>query len=437
MDQNSNENTENTADNAANSVNAVDASVDANAAGNAGTATAKTGETDNFNPKAVVAIIAGMIVCLILGTAGNAILPEWVVSFFAAAVEISPFVILAILAYASKKYDGLKIITTIWLLLLILGMAFVTFGMGLIAVLPPDTVAGMTQAANSGVMTEEASMDILKSMEGQIGAIVGLFFGVVIAGLLALTAQIRAVRVWISRYIPIDPDSFVHKTALTTILAIIFIFAVPLIATGQPPLTSPNGITILSDSPAMSEGIMVNVYSLFWMIFGSMLIAGLFVSKTAAQVCERLGLRMPTAKEFALAIGVGVALVIVFHFIDTAISMFCKFAGLTLTDSAAVNKLFSPFLTPFAAILAAISAGFGEEIGVRGLLQERFGILIPTALFAMLHAFQYNWDGVLSVFFAGFIFAILRKYYHTTFTAITHSIYDLILFYMIIYGITI
>ena len=89
MDQNSNENTENNADNAANSVNSANAANAADA-NNAGAATAKTGESDNFNAKAVVAIIAGMIVCLILGTAGNAILPEWVVSFFAAAVEISP-----------------------------------------------------------------------------------------------------------------------------------------------------------------------------------------------------------------------------------------------------------------------------------------------------------------------------------------------------------
>ncbi|HQP71864.1 MAG TPA: CPBP family glutamic-type intramembrane protease, partial [Methanoculleus sp.] len=62
---------------------------------------------------------------------------------------------------------------------------------------------------------------------------------------------------------------------------------------------------------------------------------------------------------------------------------------------------------------------------------------LPAILFASLHAFQYTWDGLISVFFAGIIFAYIRRYTNTTTSAITHTVYDLVLFSMLMAGISV
>ena len=38
---------------------------------------------------------------------------------------------------------------------------------------------------------------------------------------------------------------------------------------------------------------------------------------------------------------------------------------------------------------------------MRGVLQPRLGILLSNLLFTAMHAYQYNWDGLLSVFASG------------------------------------
>jgi len=85
--------------------------------------------------------------------------------------------------------------------------------------------------------------------------------------------------------------------------------------------------------------------------------------------------------------------------------------------------------------LAAIVAGVGEELAIRGVLQPRFGIPLSVMVFASLHAYQYAWDGVLSVFLAGLVFALLRERTNTSVCAITHATYDLVLFGLLMAGI--
>jgi membrane protease YdiL (CAAX protease family) len=127
---------------------------------------------------------------------------------------------------------------------------------------------------------------------------------------------------------------------------------------------------------------------------------------------------------------------VAFHFIDPALAAFVGRLGLPVTDVDAVNLLFAGTLTLPGIVMASVAAGFGEEVSIRGLLQPRFGILLPALLFASLHAFQYSWDGLISVFLAGIIFACIRRYSNTTTSAITHTVYDLVLFSLLMAGIS-
>jgi membrane protease YdiL (CAAX protease family) len=71
-----------------------------------------------------------------------------------------------------------------------------------------------------------------------------------------------------------------------------------------------------------------------------------------------------------------------------------------------------------------VTAGLGEELAVRGVLQPRLGILLPNLLFASLHALQYNFEGLLSVFLVGLILGLIRRRTNTSTSAIVHGAYD-------------
>lgn len=133
----------------------------------------------------------------------------------------------------------------------------------------------------------------------------------------------------------------------------------------------------------------MNAYSLFWTLIASFLIAGACVRRTLSEALERLGLIRPTGQEVILAVAAAFALVLAFHFIDPALAALVDYLGLPVTDTEAVKLLFTGSLTLPGIIVASIAAGFGEEVSIRGLLQPRFGILLPALLFASLHAFQY------------------------------------------------
>ncbi len=77
--------------------------------------------------------------------------------------------------------------------------------------------------------------------------------------------------------------------------------------------------------------------------------------------------------------------------------------------------------------MIGVTAGVGEEMVVRGVLQPRLGILVSNLFFVGLHAFQYGFDALLSVFIIGLILGIVRARTNTTTSAIAHGTYDFIL----------
>jgi membrane protease YdiL (CAAX protease family) len=98
-----------------------------------------------------------------------------------------------------------------------------------------------------------------------------------------------------------------------------------------------------------------------------------------------------------------------------------------LTDEEAIKELFGFTAGPVGAIVAAVVAGFGEELVFRGVLQPRLGIFLPALMFAAVHALQYNFDALLQVLFLGVVFGLIRKRTNTTTSAIIHGGYDFVL----------
>ncbi|MBT0732120.1 CPBP family intramembrane metalloprotease [Methanoculleus bourgensis] len=345
-------------------------------------------------------------------------------SFLTAALDVALFVILAMLAYlAEDRHRAFRWAAAIWLLVIIGGLAAVTAGFGVMSILPAEAIE---DEFNPDSVDLDAAAEVALLLLGILGA-----------AFASLVGFSRRFRVRLARYLPFDPDSFVHRVALVTILALILIPPVPLLVTGVPPYLSPQFIDLLTDSGDLfADTVRLNAYGLFWTLIASFLIAGACVRRTLPEALERLGLVRPTGREVVLAVAAALALVGAFHFIDPALAALVGYLGLPVTDTEAVNLLFAGSLTLPGIIVASIAAGFGEEVSIRGLLQPRFGILLPALLFASLHAYQYSWDGLISVFLAGIVFAYIRRYSNTTTSAITHTVYDLVLFALLMVGVS-
>lgn len=337
----------------------------------------------------------------------------------AGAAEVVPFVLLAMAAYLAEDSRPLRYLTGLLLLGLIAGLVLVSLVLGLMAVLPLD-------ALESGVLPAGVERTVL-ALFG-----LGMLFGLV-----SLVGFLPPFRRLLARAIPLDPASFVHTIALVLVLALILVPCVPLIVNGSPPLLSE---TLLGgEGFGQSPGDLARseAYSLLFIIYGSFLVVGLFLRRTFSEALERLAFVRPTARQVLFALGMAVVLIGVFGLVDRAIGAVWGAMGWPVTDDEAYRRLFAGVLTPVGAVTAAVSAGVGEELAVRGVLQPVFGLVLPSLLFAALHAWQYSWDALLSVFLAGLVFAWIRKRANTTTSAITHGVYDLILFGALALGVTI
>ena len=170
------------------------------------------------------------------------------------------------------------------------------------------------------------------------------------------------------------------------------------------------------------------LYGLVWIVVGAVFAVGLGVRRNLKQSLARLGLVSPTASQVGLAAALGLGLVVVVAVLGLGIEWLWGQMGWTVSGGAGFDEAFgtllAPFLTPVGAVVLGLSAGLGEEVAVRGVLQPRLGILLSNLLFTALHAFQYNWDALLVVFLLGVVLGVIRRRTNTTTSVIVHGVYD-------------
>lgn len=342
--------------------------------------------------------------------------------FVSAGGMVAPLVILALLAYLGEKSSLARYITIFWLLGLLTGIVLITF---LLILGPAGALSSDPDAADAWVQS-------LPPATVATALLVPLC-----AGIVSLMGFSRRFRGLLARVLPIDPDSFVHTIALVTVLALILMPLVPLAVTGNAPFLDANLQNILGiGTEAPGSSVNLDTFTLIWTIIGSFFLVGLWVRRDIRGTLARLGLVRPTLRQVLLAIVMGIVLVGIFQVFDNILTGFFAASGITVTDETLVGNLFAASFTPLAAVVASISAGLGEELAIRGVIQPRFGLLLSALVFASLHAYQYAWDGVIGVLLAGLCFGVLRKYTNTSTSAICHGTYDLVLFALVMAGFT-
>ena len=312
-----------------------------------------------------------------------------------AGLEVLPFLLLALLAYLSLGHDWLRPVAAVWLAIMILSIVGLSFTYGLNA---------LPEGDDSGALALVA------------GCVIG-----VAAGALCYLPSVRRL---LARWLPLEPRSFIHATALALVVSVTMIEFVPLIVVGEPPLL----VTIRAQGGGSEDdSLLVSIYGLLWIVPASVIAVGFPVARSLRAALVRLGFVRPTRRQVAFGVLAAAGMVLLFIFVDGAIARLWEAFGWTQTDGDAVGELFEADTSLLGAVVIGVTAGLGEELAVRGVLQPRLGILLPNLFFTALHALQYNFDGLLSVFIAGLIFGLIRRRTNTTTSAIVHGGYDFIL----------
>lgn len=147
---------------------------------------------------------------------------------------------------------------------------------------------------------------------------------------------------------------------------------------------------------------------------------GLLVRRNWSEARERLGLVAMRPAHFGVAL-LGLAAIIG---LNSGMEWLQEhyFHTLWLQDGE-MTKLIAQDLPLATTLLLGLSAGFGEEISLRGALQPRLGILLTSLVFASAHV-QYSWFGMLTTALLGLLLGTVRARTNTTTAIVVHALYD-------------
>ena len=347
-------------------------------------------------------------------------------SFAEMGITFVPFALLATLAYLGRDSLPGRILTLMWLALLALGMAAVSFSMVSLAILPLDALG------NLGAPSDLPPVD--PNALGLIG-LTTLYTMLALA--VSLLGFVPGVRRQLSRVIPLDPGSFVHMVALVSVTALSLISFVPLVVLGEPAILTESALKLLGESMGdATDALLTQTYTLIWIIPAAIVAVGYGLSRNFRATLTRLGLVWPTWGQIAVGIGAALLLVLAVNLAEPGMAWLWDLMGWPQTNEAAFGELMAFAFSPLGAVVIGVTAGLGEELGVRGILQPRLGIFLSNFFFTSLHALQYNWDALLVVFVLGTVFGLLRKRTNTTTSAIAHGVYNFPLIMMAIYEVS-
>jgi membrane protease YdiL (CAAX protease family) len=332
--------------------------------------------------------------------------------------------ILVVLAYSTdSKPPWTRFLTLAYWIVLTAGMGFLAMVLT-IAVIALPSIGPVTDLNAAEARAADIDFSLDQGVRILV-AIVSLFA----AGVISMVCFLPAVRRKFAQFLDIDPQSFVHATALATLFAITLMSLIPLLAVGGPPAMPLLQLQLQGpDAPDADEQLRTTVYSFVWALPGTLLAVGYPLRRNTVQEArQRLGLVRPTLRQLAFAVVMTGVLLGVMPLMGYGIEFLWKTLGWPITDEESIKQLFGFTAGIVGATVAAVVAGLGEELVFRGVLQPRLGIVLPALMFTAVHALQYNFDALVQVFFLGVVFGLIRKRTNTTTAAIIHGGYDFVL----------
>lgn len=225
-------------------------------------------------------------------------------------------------------------------------------------------------------------------------------------------------REWLSGRLPgYKPESLVHLSAiLLTLLVLTFSGFQFMLTGGLAGVAESLESTEISPSASLFETAL-------WLV-AAVLGVGYAIRRTMPQTLERLGLRLPTAADGWIGVGVGFGLFVASVLFSIVWQLLADPA--TFAEQIRAAEGFSSQLRSLPLILlVAGGAAFGEEIFMRGALQPVLGLWATSAFFALLHSQYLLTPLFIFILFVGLTFGLLRRRVSTTAAIIAHLVYNL------------
>ena len=234
-----------------------------------------------------------------------------------------------------------------------------------------------------------------------------------LTAILAFLPLLSGVRHWLARWLPIDPDSMVHMTAL-----VFAIYQIGL-SLGQIALIGGPQTLIQSEMALTVWDVILSGVPLALLALAGV---GLLIRRDGRSALERLGLRGLTVKQLLLAAGVTAFLL----GLDFLVNWAWQVADPTSFDllQEVSDNLFGGLATVGGALAIGLSAGISEELLFRGAVQPRLGLLLTATLFAIGHLQHGLSIATLEVFVIGLALGLVRKRTHTTVCILIHAAYN-------------
>ncbi|MFI5370346.1 MAG: CPBP family intramembrane glutamic endopeptidase [Candidatus Eisenbacteria bacterium] len=210
------------------------------------------------------------------------------------------------------------------------------------------------------------------------------------------------------------PSTHVTRLAVRMV-AIALLMAAPLWVTFRGMLA----LDMLHDMDLGGSSLWGSLIGLTLLSLGGV---GVFVRRSPVEALARLGLTPPAGRDL-LWIPLGVlALAGLNGGVEWAQKTW--FPSQWAFDQRVVGMM-AGSLTRIQSVMLGVSAGFGEELSMRGALQPRLGLVLTAVLFAALHV-QYSWTGMCTIVLFGLALGLVRMRSSTTTAIAIHAIYDMI-----------
>ena len=241
----------------------------------------------------------------------------------------------------------------------------------------------------------------------------GLAFASFFTALTASPVLIPAVRRWLARWLPIDPNSFMHTTALA--------YAVYQIGLSLGLLTLIGDLENLL-TPEMVLTITDVIVSSIPFILFALAGVGLLIRRDGRRTVDRLGLFRPSWKQLLAAVVV-TALLLAFNFGVNQAWEATDSQGYDLMERV-TNHIFGNLTTVAGAVALGLAAGIGEELLFRGAVQPRLGLLLTSVLFTIGHL-QYGLTiATIQILIIGLVLGMVRNRANTTICILIHAGYN-------------
>jgi uncharacterized protein len=309
-----------------------------------------------------------------------------------------------------KPYQGWTILT--YVLLGILLLAGILMGLVFQA---SGALLSSGAAGPQGNLPQGLSAELLQALP-RIG------FGLWLPSLIGLVLFLAPVRRLLARVIPIDPSNPVHTVALVYTM---FVLSQLLITIG---LGLNNVASLVESAGGIQESdLIVTLWTqdIIWLLM-AIIGVGWLSRKRLGEALQRLGIVVPTLRQVAMGIGIGVLLAL-------AVTLLLNLASnVGIGVNQDVEKLSELLVGPltqsiFGVLTLGLAAAIGEESILRGALQPRFGLLLASIVFTLLHA-QYGFSLATAVILVvGLVLGLVRDRQNTSTSMMLHAAYNITL----------